>query len=227
MPTRSESPTAANISAKVWTASSQRPSTAKLTNAANVPIAAFTPAEAQHDQRAERRRAGPLEEVEEPGQPGDEIVEEAREAVEDPEGDVRVREVPVVREPRLEAVEVRRERVPLERRRPGPVVLPAEVGDDHHHDDEHRRARLAAPPRRGQRSRQRGAAAASATAISRLRLRPRSPAGRLPCRPRRRPGRSRRRRSGARWRRSPAQLCARSSRRPASARRPRRARARA
>ena len=43
MPTRRESETAANIRAKVSTASSQSPSTAKLTNAANVPIAAFTP----------------------------------------------------------------------------------------------------------------------------------------------------------------------------------------
>ncbi len=43
IPTASESPTAANISANVCTDSSQRPSTAKLTKAASVPRAALRP----------------------------------------------------------------------------------------------------------------------------------------------------------------------------------------
>ena len=42
-PTTSDMPTAANISEKVRTASSQRPSTAKLTNARKVPSAALRP----------------------------------------------------------------------------------------------------------------------------------------------------------------------------------------
>ncbi len=78
----------------------------------------------------------------------------------------------VVREPRLEAVEVRRQRVPLERGRPGAAALPAEVRD-HHRDDDR------APRRPSGRATTARAAfwaerwAASATAISRLR--PRSP----------------------------------------------------
>ena len=107
MPTASESPTAANIRAKVCDASSQSPSTAKLTNAASVPSAAFGPPKRSTISVPSAAVPGPLEEVEEPRQPGHEVVEEAREAVEDPERDVRVRQVAVVREPRLEAVEVR------------------------------------------------------------------------------------------------------------------------
>ena len=43
MPTASDMPTAANIRAKVWTLSSQRPSVAKLAKAASVPSAALRP----------------------------------------------------------------------------------------------------------------------------------------------------------------------------------------
>ena len=56
MPTASDMPTAANISAKVWTLSSQRPSVAKLDEGRERPERRLAAAEAQHDERPERRR---------------------------------------------------------------------------------------------------------------------------------------------------------------------------
>ena len=100
-------------------------------------------AEAEDDEHAERRRAGPGQLEEQARQPADDVVEERRDAVEDAEEDARVRDVPVVREPRLEVVEVVGERVPRDRRRPDELVPPADERDAHADGDERARARRA------------------------------------------------------------------------------------
>ena len=94
-------------------------------------------AEAEHEQGREQRRPRPGELLEERRQPGDEVVEEVREAVENREHEARVRDVAVVAQPDLEAVEVAPERVPDERARPVRDVrrLPAEESDQHREGD--------------------------------------------------------------------------------------------
>src|SRR5205823_12503719 len=113
----------------------------------------LAPTEAVDDERPERDRPGPRQLVEEAREPPDQVVEEVRESVEDAEGEIRMRDVAVVAEPRLEAIEVGRERIPGDRGGPVRLVLPAEEPDQHPGDDEHRRATLPAPPRRRQRLR--------------------------------------------------------------------------
>ena len=68
-------------------------------------------------------------------EPGDEVVQERREAVEGSEDEARVVGVALVDEPGLEVVEVRRQRGPDEPARPRVLALETEVADQHHADD--------------------------------------------------------------------------------------------
>ena len=208
----SDSATAESTSANVSTVSSQRPSAAKLANAARTRNAArrppkrsttsvpsaTVPAQVSLWKKPSARRRGRRG---------------SREAVERAEGEVRVGHVAVVAQPDLEAVEVRAERVPRQPAgqcawffqprnaitiatttstlRPTCRATTARAATAGSGGRRRRRPRLSRLRRRSLRARRSG------------RRRPRS------CRPRSR-------RPAGRWPRSRARPCARSSRRRAS-----------
>ena len=160
--------------------------------------------EAQRHENARGRHAHPGHPPEEAREPLHEIVEEPRKAVERADHHARALRVALVDEPGLEVVQVRRQRVPRELRRPGVARREGEVAHEHHADDPRRERHPAAPPRpvldkKGRRGR-RGRGVGDDGHVSRLRRRsPRAPR----CdRRRRAPCRSRRRPPVARWTRS-------------------------
>src|SRR5262249_23453426 len=85
------------------------------------------------------------------GDPGDEVAEPRRDAVQDREDHARVRRPLLVREPGLEVVQVLRQRVPGQRRRPRNPARPGPVRDQQPDDDETREDEAIPPP--GPRSR--------------------------------------------------------------------------
>ena len=84
-PTRSDRPTAASIRASVSMLASQSPSSANEAKARATITAARTPPKRQHHERADGGRAEPAEPEDALVEPGDQVVDERREAVEDPE----------------------------------------------------------------------------------------------------------------------------------------------
>ena len=112
IPTRSERPTAASISASVCMLASHRPISANERERPDDPRAGAPAAEAQGDERPGSRRADPRQPEEQAVEPLDEVVHEGREPVEDGEHEARILGVPLVEQPGLEARRGARERVP-------------------------------------------------------------------------------------------------------------------
>ena len=88
------------------------PAGANATNAASAQIAARAPPKRSETSTPATVTPTQVIQPSEVGEPGHEIVEEGREAVEGSDHDARVLRVALVDEPRLEVVEVRRQRVP-------------------------------------------------------------------------------------------------------------------
>ena len=113
----------------------QSPLRANVAKAANAQTAARAPPKRSEISTPATVTPTQVIQREEVGEPGDEVVEEVREAVEGADDDARALGVALVDEPRLEVVQVRRQRVPDEPRRPRVLRLPAEVGEEHDAED--------------------------------------------------------------------------------------------
>src|SRR5664279_3756213 len=134
-PIRSDSETDANVSANVRTTGSHRPIVANNRNAVRTPSAA---------RRPPKRSTTSVPSAVVPTHVSlkkNEVSQPTRSS----------RNVAVVAEPRLEVVEILRERVPRQRGRPRHLALPAEERDHDADRDRHDGTPAAAPPGEGRR----------------------------------------------------------------------------